>query len=129
MDKKTMTDRVLKGLSNPVAKVLAHPTGRLLLEREGFELDWDKVFAFCLQHDKALEINAHPSRLDISDTLVHEAVKRGVKLSIGTDSHQKDDMVNMRYGVSLARRGWAEPKNIVNTWNYANILAWFHERK
>ncbi len=129
MDKKQMTSRVIKGLSNPVARILAHPTGRLLEEREGFELDWEKVFAFCLEHDKAVEINCYPNRLDLPDTLVREAVKKGVKLSLGTDSHQKDDMVNMRYGVSVARRGWAQAKDIINTWEYDKILTWFHERR
>ncbi|MCL4389835.1 MAG: helix-hairpin-helix domain-containing protein [Patescibacteria group bacterium] len=128
MDKKEMTKRVIGGLSNPVARILAHPTGRILQQRDGYELDWDVISRFCLEHDKALEINAHPSRLDLPDTLVREVVKRGVKLSLGTDSHKKDDLVNMKYGVSVARRGWAQEKNIINSWNYAKILAWFHQR-
>lgn len=128
LDKEKMTERVLKGLANPVARIFAHPTGRLLNQREGYELDWNKIFAFCLEHNKALEINAHPSRLDLPDILVHEAVKRNVLLSIGTDSHQKQDLVNMKYGVSVARRGWAEAKNIINTWSYDQILAWLHKR-
>lgn len=127
-NREQMTERVLRGLSNPVTRIFAHPTGRLLNQREGYELDWDKIFAFCLEHNKALEINAHPSRLDLPDILVHEAVKRNVLLSIGTDSHQKQDLVNMKYGVSVARRGWAEEKNIINTWPYEQILAWFHKR-
>ena len=129
MDRKNMTERIIKGLSNPVARILAHPTGRLLDQREGFELDWERLFAFCLEHNKALEINSHPSRLDLSDTLVREAVKRGVKLSLGTDSHQIEDMINMKYGVSVARRGWAQSKNIINTWNYDRIYSWLHERR
>lgn len=129
MSKEEMTKRVLAGLSNPVARILAHPTGRLLEQREGFELDWPAIFNFCLEHNKVLEINCQPSRLDLPDTLVREAVKKGVKLSIGTDSHRQEDMVLMRYGVAVARRGWAEPKNIINTWNYDKIVNWFHERR
>ena len=129
LDKEKMTERVLKGLSNPVARIFAHPTGRLLNQREGYELDWEKIFLFCLEHDKALEINAHPGRLDLPDILVREAVKRGVKLSLGTDSHQKEDLVNMKYGVGVARRGWAEAKNIINTWDYDRILSWIRERR
>lgn len=129
LDKNKMTERVLKGLSNPVARIFAHPTGRLLNEREGYELDWERIFTFCLEHNKALEINAHPSRLDLPDILVHEAVKRNILLSLGTDSHQKEDLVNMKYGVSVARRGWAEAKNIINTWNYDRILNWMRERR
>lgn len=129
MDKEAMTKRVLLGLSNPVAKILAHPTGRLLTEREGFELDWDKVFSFCIANDKAVEINCYPNRLDLPDTLVREAVKRGVLLSLGTDSHAAVDMDNMRFGVSVARRGWAEAKNIINSWEYNRLIKWMRTRK
>ena len=129
LDKDKMTERVLQGLSNPVARIFAHPTGRLLNKREGYELNWDKIFAFCLEHNKALEINAYPERLDLPDILVREAVKKNVLLSLGTDSHQKEDLVNMKYGVAVARRGWAEEKNIINTWNYDKILNWMRERR
>ncbi|MCL4397563.1 DNA polymerase/3'-5' exonuclease PolX [Patescibacteria group bacterium] len=128
MNKAEMTGRVLKGLSNPVARILAHPTGRLLGAREGYELDWDQIFSFCLEHDKALEINAYPNRLDLPDTLVREAVKRGVKLSLGTDAHNKDGLLMMPYGIAVARRGWAEAKNIVNTLDYREIISWLHKR-
>jgi len=128
MDRDTMTARVLKGLSNPVARIFAHPTGRLLTEREGYNLDWDKVFEFCLENDKALEINCYPNRLDLPDTLVREAVKRRVKLSLGTDSHNSEDMINMKFGVSVARRGWAEADNIINTWGYNRLVEWMRRR-
>ncbi len=128
MTKEAMTKRILTGLSNPVARILAHPTGRLLGQRDGYDLDWDQIFHFCLEHDKALEINAYPNRLDLPDTLVREAVKRGVKLSLGTDAHVKEDMSLMKYGVTVARRGWAEKKNVINTLNYADILTWFQKR-
>ncbi|HKZ34644.1 MAG TPA: DNA polymerase/3'-5' exonuclease PolX [Patescibacteria group bacterium] len=109
-----MTKRVLQGLSHPKAKILAHPTGRLLLSREGFELDWDKVFEFCLKHNKILEINSWPTRLDLADVLVKDARDRGVKLIINTDSHDAEHMKLMRFGVSVARRGWCEKSDIVN---------------
>lgn len=128
MAKEKMTERVLFGLSCPFARILAHPTGRLLEEREGYELDWEKIFAFCVEHDKALEINAFPNRLDLPDTLVREAVAKGVRLSLGTDAHRKEDMVLMKYGVSVARRGWAEAKNIVNTWPFDKLLSWLRKR-
>lgn len=129
MSKQQMTDRVLKGLSNPVARIFAHPTGRLLGEREGYELDWEAIFKFCLDHDKALEINSYPNRLDLPDTLVHEAVKKGVKLSLGTDSHDKDSLDNIKYGVSVARRGWATKENIINCQSYDKIIKWLHQRR
>ncbi len=128
LNREQMTNRVLKGLSHPAARVLAHPTGRLLGEREGFELNWEEIFRFCLKFDKALEINSYPNRLDLPDVLVREAVKRGVLLTLGTDSHRKEDLVNIRYGVSVARRGWAGKKNIINTWPYQKVLKWFHKR-
>jgi DNA polymerase (family 10) len=125
MDKKTMTERVLKGLSHPKAKILAHPTGRLLNQRPAYELDWEKVFDFCVTHHKALEINAWPLRLDLPDILVREAVKKGVKLFIDTDSHATDQMDMMEYGVSVARRGWATPRDILNAMPYNELKEWF----
>lgn len=128
MDKKDMTNRVLRGLSNPVARVFAHPTGRLLGSREGYELDWEQIFKFCLIHDKALEINAQPNRLDLPDVLVREAVKRGVLLSLGTDAHDTSGLLLMKYGLDVARRGWAQKENIINSWGYSKIIKWLRER-
>jgi len=115
MDKKQMTERVIAGLSNPKVKIFAHPTARKLNEREGIELDWEAIFGFCLKNNKWLEINADPMRLDLPDVLVHDAVKRGVKMTLGTDAHHIDSMDNMEFGVSVARRGWAEKKDVINT--------------
>jgi DNA polymerase (family 10) len=124
MDKKSMTKRVLTGLAHPKAKVLCHPTGRLLNQRIGYELDWDLLFDFCKKHNKALEINAWPLRLDLPDIAVREAVKEGVKFVINTDSHSLPEMDIMKYGVSVARRGWAEKHDIINTLSYEDILHW-----
>src|SRR5258708_10773733 len=115
MNRQEMTKRVLQGLSHPKAKILAHPTGRLLNERPGYDLEWDKVFEFCKKENKALEINAWPLRLDLPDNLVREAVKQDVKLVINTDSHAATQMDMMEYGVSVARRGWATHRDILNT--------------
>jgi len=115
MTKIAMTERIIKGLSHPNALILGHPTGRILGRREGYEIDWEKLFAFCLKENKILEIDAWPDRSDLPDTLVREAVKRGVKMTINTDSHHVDHMEMMKYGVSVARRGWAEKKDILNT--------------
>lgn len=113
--KTAMTQRVLVALDHPKVKFFAHPTGRLLGEREGIELDWDQIFDFCLKHDKWLEIDAWPNRLDLPDVIVHQAVKAGVKIIIDTDSHAADQLPFMRYGVSVARRGWAQKNDIINT--------------
>lgn len=122
-DQKTMTGRVVAALKNPYVKVLAHPTGRLLLTREGYDLDWALIFKTCLQEEKILEINAYPSRLDLPDTLVREAVRLGVSLIINTDAHEASQMKLMRYGVDVARRGWCEKKNVVNTLSWADFRA------
>jgi DNA polymerase (family 10) len=109
------TKRVLYGLEHPKVRIFGHPTGRRLNEREGVELNWDNIFDYALKHNKWIEINASPDRLDLPDTLVRVAVKLGVKLIINTDSHGLDWLAGMRYGVSVARRGWAEKKDIINT--------------
>lgn len=115
LEKSEMTKRVLNALAHPKVKIFAHPTARKIQEREGIELDWPKVFEFCLKNNKFLEINADPMRLDLPDNLVREAVKLGVKLTMGTDAHHKDGLNNMLWGISVARRGWAEKKDIINT--------------
>jgi len=125
MPKNELTDRVLEGLSHPKAKILAHPTGRLLNQRNGYELDWKEVFTFAKQHNKTLEINAYPNRLDLPDTLVREAIENGVKLIIDTDSHEVAQMDLMLYGVAVARRGWATKDDILNTWEYNRLKSWF----
>jgi DNA polymerase (family 10) len=125
MSRSDMTKRVLQGLSHPKAKILAHPTGRLLNQRPGYDLEWDKIFVFCKEHNKALEINSWPLRLDLPDNLVREAVKQGVKLIIDTDSHATDHMDLMEYGVFVARRGWATPDDILNTMDYNELEKWF----
>lgn len=125
MDKDKMTERILKALENPYVKVLTHPTGRLLNERESFEADWPKIFEFAAKNKKALEINAFPDRLDLTDSLVRKAKKYGVKFVINTDSHKLDQMENMRFGVAVARRGWAAKEDIVNTWGWKKFAEWF----
>ena len=119
--REEMTERLLVAIENPYVHIISHPTGRLLLEREGYDLDWDKIFGACLKYGKILEINAQPKRLDLPDTLVREAVKKGVKLAINTDAHHHEDMEMMRFGVANARRGWAEKKDIVNTLSWSDF--------
>lgn len=119
-----MTNRVLTGLSHPKAKILAHPTGRLIGKRDPYELDWTRIFKFCKEFGKALEINSHPQRLDINDILVKEAVKNKVKLVINTDSHDASQMDLLQYGVTVARRGWAKVDDILNTKSYNSVKGW-----
>lgn len=127
MNKKDMTKRVLEGLSHPKAKILAHPTGRMLNERPGYELEWDKIFDFVKKNKKALEINAWYTRLDLPDTLVKQSVKNGVKMVIDTDSHAVWQMDLMKYGVAVARRGWAIKDDILNTLQYNKFIEWLKQ--
>lgn len=124
MNKKDMTKRVINGLKNPRAKIFAHPTGRLLNQRPEYELDWEEIFDFCKKNKKALEINAWPARLDLPDVLVREALKHGVKMVINTDSHRASQMDLMKYGVAVARRGWAKKSDILNTLKYNDFIEW-----
>lgn len=125
-NKKEMTKRVLAGLSHKKAKILAHPTGRLINSRSGYELDWEIIFEFCKKNNKALEINACPSRLDLPDPIVKIAVDFGIKLIINTDSHAAEQMDMMKYGISVARRGWAKKSDILNTLGYNELIKWFN---
>jgi len=122
LSRDKMTKRVLEALAwNPKVKIFAHPTARKLNEREGIELNWPEIFDTCIKCNKWLEINADPMRLDLPDFLVHEAVKAGVKLTLGTDAHDKEMLNNMPYGVAVARRGWAEKSDIINTRSLAEF--------
>lgn len=121
LPKAEMTERVLKAFEYPKVKIFAHPTARKLNERQGVDLDWDKIFDACLKKNIWVEINSDPARLDLPDILVHEAVKRGVKLTIDTDSHHKDQMDGTKWGVSVARRGWVQAKDIANTRSLADF--------
>lgn len=122
MSREKMTKRILKAIQNPKIKIIGHPTGRKLGEREGYELDWPEIFSFCKKKDIWLEINAWPNRLDLPDVLVKDAVKNGVKMIIGSDSHQVDQMDLMKYGVDVARRGWATKNDIINTLRYNDLI-------
>ena len=124
-DRKTMTKRILTACQSPYVQVISHPTGRLLQEREAYEVDWREIFEECLKTKTMLEVNAWPNRLDLPDVLVREATKVGVKLIINTDSHEVSQMDNMQFGVAVARRGWASAKDIVNTLTWLEFKKWF----
>lgn len=118
---KEMTGRLIKALENKFVTGLAHPTGRLLLEREGIEADWGKIFKFAADNGKIMEINAFPNRTDLPDLLIREAKKYKVKFSIDTDSHSTDHLWLMEYGIANARRGWVEKKEVINTLPYTKL--------
>uniref|UniRef100_A0A832E0I9 DNA-directed DNA polymerase n=1 Tax=candidate division WWE3 bacterium TaxID=2053526 RepID=A0A832E0I9_UNCKA len=112
--KEMTTRRLITALENPFINLLGHPTGRLLGEREAYEVDWEKVFEVAERQKKILEINAYPSRLDLPDDLVRSARLRGIKFVISTDAHRHEHFRNLRFGVAVARRGWCEKSDIIN---------------
>ena len=118
------TKRVLRGLSHSRVRIFAHPTGRLLNKREGYELNWEEIFEFCQKNKKALEVNCHPMRLDLPDILVREAIEKGIKITLGSDAHSVEGMEMMVYGVAVARRGWCEKGEILNTLPYNKVKEW-----
>ncbi len=122
---ENITKRILKALESPYVDIISHPTGRILNERESFEADWDEIFKLAGKNKKIMEINAHAERLDLRDDLVRLALKYGVKFIIDSDAHEISHMANIRYGVSVARRGWAEAKDVVNTWQWKDLAKWF----
>lgn len=123
-DKEVLTKRILRALENPHVTILSHPTGRLLNQRGSYEADWEAIFGFADKNKKIIEINAFPNRLDLRDDLVRMALSFGIKLIINTDAHAISQMNNMKYGISVARRGWAEAKDVVNSWDFERLAKW-----
>jgi DNA polymerase (family 10) len=110
-----MTDRLLRALESPSLKVIGHPTGRMLLHREGFAFDFDAIATEAARRKVMMEINASPERLDLTAALIRAAKAKGCRFVISTDSHHPKHLANMRYGVTMARRGWLEASDILNT--------------
>lgn len=109
-----MTDRLLRALDSPSMRVMGHPTGRLLLQREGFPFDFEAVATKAAQRGVWLEINASPERLDLYAPLIRSAKQKGVRFTISTDAHHPKHLQSMRFGVTMARRGWLEKGDVMN---------------
>ncbi len=112
---KQQTKRILKAMENPYFTILAHPTGRLINQREAYSLDMELLFKETVQRGCFLEINSQPKRLDLNDIYAKIAKDLGVRFSISTDSHNERSLYYMKYGIYQARRGWIEKKNVINT--------------
>jgi DNA polymerase (family 10) len=128
-EKEKMTKRIVRALENPLLHTLVHPSGRLLGAREPYEVDIDEVMETAKRYGKALEINAYFERLDLDDIHCRKAKEMGIPLAIGTDSHHLDQMWMISLGVAVARRGWLERKDLLNTLSLKEILKWFKTRK
>ncbi|MBN2463991.1 MAG: DNA polymerase/3'-5' exonuclease PolX [Dehalococcoidia bacterium] len=124
-----ITRRILGAIENRHVDVIAHPTCRLLGEREPAAVDMEAVFRAAVKYDKALEINAMPSRLDLKDIHVYRARELGVKLVMGTDAHSTEHLGFMRFGMGVARRGWCQAKDILNTLPMKEMLAFLRKNQ
>ena len=123
-----MTDRLLRALECPHLRVMGHPTGRVLLHRDPFPFDFEAVAAAAARKNVYLEINASPERLDLTASLIRAAKAKGCKFAISTDSHHPKHLANMRYGVTMARRGWLEASDILNTLPVAKFAQAIHKQ-
>jgi DNA polymerase (family X) len=123
-----VTQRLLNAIQNPNVDIIGHPTGRIIPDREGADLDMDAVFSAAAGSGVALEISAHPNRLDLSDVHARRAIEMGILLSVNTDAHSPADFDLIRFGVATARRGWVEPQHVINTWEPQRLLGWLRSR-
>jgi DNA polymerase (family 10) len=121
LPRQAQTDRVVRALENRHVSILAHPTGRLIGEREPYDIDMDRVISTAHDVGCYLEINAEPDRLDLNDLHVHAAKAAGVKIAISTDAHSVDAYQYMRFGIDQARRGWLTADDVVNTRSLAEL--------
>jgi DNA polymerase (family 10) len=127
--RQKVTERMVSAIRNLNVDMIPHPTGRLLPDREGADLDMDAVLSAAAKAGTVMEINAHPARLDLDDVHAHRAKELGIKLSINTDAHSAEDMDLMHFGVSTARRAWLEADDVINTWSYSRLMKWLRSRE
>ncbi|HWQ04310.1 MAG TPA: DNA polymerase/3'-5' exonuclease PolX [Longilinea sp.] len=127
--REQITERLLRAMRNPQVDIIGHPSGRLLPNREGADLDWEQVLNTALETGVALEINAHPSRLDLDEVYSRRAAEMGIPLSLNTDAHAPDQLDLIEYGISATRRAWLEPDQIINTWPAERLLAWLKKSR
>jgi len=126
--REKVTQRTLNAIRNPHVDILGHPTGRLIPEREPADLDMDAVLAAAAESGVALEINAHPSRLDLDDVYARRAKEMGIPISINTDAHSEADLDMLHFGVATARRAWLTAEDVINTWPTEKLLNWLKKR-
>jgi len=125
-DAETATERIVRAVEHPLVDVLGHPTGRLINQRAGLELDYEAVAEAAVDHETALEVNASPYRLDLNGEAVRVAVEAGATVVVNTDAHRPAELANVRYGVHTARRGWAETADVLNARDAAGVREFLH---
>src|SRR5438067_2809025 len=129
LTQEEQTQRMLRAISNPYVDIIGHPTGRILLEREGYSLDIEAVIDAAAEHGVCIEINAHPSRLDLDWRYLRRARDKGIKIPVNPDAHSMDGLDVMRYGIIIPRKGWLRPGDVLNTLSTEAILAFFQGRR
>ncbi|MBI4992369.1 MAG: DNA polymerase/3'-5' exonuclease PolX [Candidatus Harrisonbacteria bacterium] len=122
LSRKDQTERIKRAMSNPHVDIVFHPTGRILNKRAAYEVDVEELIKYAKKTGTVLEINAFPDRADLKDEYVKKCVDAGVKMSIDSDSHSINHFQHLQYGISQARRGWAEKKDIINAWPAEKML-------
>jgi DNA polymerase (family 10) len=125
MNRDKMTARLIKAMKNPEINIISHPTGRIIQHRDEYQIDFEKVLRAAKEFKVILEINSSPDRLDLKDIYIRRAKEVGVKMIINTDSHHKDHLRFIEYGISQARRGWAEKEDIINTQPLKKLIEFF----
>ena len=125
----TLTRRLVQAMRHPSVTLIAHPTGRLMGQREPYPIDFETVFRAARETGTALEINAYPKRLDLCDTAAHRANELGVMLAISTDSHSLDQLDQMTFGIGVARRAWVEPNRLLNGLSLTGLLRWIARKR
>jgi DNA polymerase (family X) len=122
LERAEMTERILAAIENPYTQIVGHPTGRLVLHRDAYAYDMERVLDAAKKHGVVMECNAAPERLDLKDTHLRMAKERGVKIVISTDAHSTRGLAAMRFGVQMARRGWLEARDVINTSSTEKLL-------
>jgi len=120
------TERLTRAMEHPAVDVLGHPHGRLLNQRAGLDLDVTDLAVVAAEQDVALEVNSNPARLDLWGRPVQVAVEAGAPIAINTDAHSPGEFGNVRYGIHIARRGWAEAADVLNTWPIEELRDFIH---
>ena len=129
MKREEMTKRIVKAMRNPYVNIIAHPTGRIIGSRDEYELDMDEIMRVAAETGTAIEINCHPLRLDLDSKNVRKAISMGVMITLGTDTHKPAEFEYIVYGTGMARRGWAEPENILNTLTASKLIKVMHRKR
>jgi DNA polymerase (family 10) len=125
LDREAQTRRIIAAIEHPLVNIIGHLTGRLLGRRPGYEVDVDRILEACAINQVALEINAHPDRLDIDEGTARQAARLGVKMAVNSDAHDVNDLQLLEYGIINARRGWLTKNDIINCWEIDRLRSFF----